>query len=163
MKTLTYDNKVNIIYCIVMLFALSGILISGYFILTKHTIPECKAVTKAVNYTKEGRIETTLLVSVIPFGWKKLNIMLDGQVEQGGEKYTVSRLLIADYEYENDLYHIRTRKTIRNPRDNVQGEEANRVMPGTAKDRFVKIEMINKSNYMFVDNNSPIFVCTKVR
>ncbi|WP_454877350.1 hypothetical protein [Serratia inhibens] len=164
MKTITYDNKVNIIYCTIILLALGGIILSGYIILTRHTIPECKAVTKTVNYTKEGRIDTMLMVSVVPFSWNKVNAILDGQVIQGGEKYTVSRLLTAEYVYENDHYYLQNKKIIRHPRDNVQGEEANRVMPGgSVKNSFMKIEKVNDSSYLFSDNNSPFFVCTKVR
>lgn len=73
-----------------------------------------------------------LMVSVVPFSWNKVNAILDGQAIQAGDKYTVSRLLTAEYAYENDHYYLQNKNIIRHSRDNVQGEEANRVMPGGA-------------------------------
>lgn len=72
--------------------------------------------------------------------------------------------LTAEYTYENDHYYLQNKNIICHPRDNVQGEEANRVMPGGAiKNGFINIEKVNDSGYIFSDNNSPFFVCTKFR
>ncbi|MDT3252445.1 hypothetical protein QZQ97_16140 [Serratia sp. root2] len=161
MKIAISKNKNLILFGAAILLMLVCILVSAYIIATRHKIPACSAITTSVNYTQAGKIETTLRVSLVPSGWGKLNIMLDGQVTQGTEKYTVSRLLIAEYQYQSDHYYVKVQKTIRNSRDNAQSEEANRVMPGAVKNRFVKIERIDDSSFMFADNNAPLFVCTK--
>lgn len=161
MKIIIYKNKKLAVCIAVLLLAIGVIAGSSYVLLTRHTIPACGAITKVINYTQEGRIETALLVSVIPLGRNKVQILLNGQVRKDNEKYTVSRLLVADYQYQHEQYHVRVKQVVHNPVDNVVGDEVNRVMPWTAKDFFLKIEKVDAGNVIFAENNAPLFICKR--
>lgn len=163
MKTIIYKKKMLAVSIVALLLSIVTLVVSGYTLFTRHAIPGCGAITKSIHYTPEGKVEIALLVSVVPVGRNKVQILLNGQTRKNSEKYTVSRLLIADYQFEQGQYHVRVKQAVRNPMDNVMDEEINRVMPGTAKDFFLKIERVDESSFIFAENNAPLFICKTER
>lgn len=144
-----------------ILFSLLGVLaVSLYVISSSPALPECKAVTHAINEVAGKRIERIVLISVVPSGWRKATFLLNGRIVDGNEKYTVSRSVVVSYKQQGKYYHLQVEENNKNPGDNVGKTDLERFLPAKGQISYIHVEQVDDEKFMFIDNHSPIFLCT---
>lgn len=72
-------------YAIAALLAMGCCAIAGYFLFFKPQIPECRAVEHVTDNIAGRSVERIVLINVIPDGPRRINILLNGRVYDGGD------------------------------------------------------------------------------
>ncbi|OKB64701.1 hypothetical protein BHU62_21425 [Serratia marcescens] len=87
--------------------------ISGYFLLLKPRVPECRAVLRLTDQVSDRLIQGALLISVVPHGPRGVALQLNGSVFDGGTRYVVDRVLTMDYHKQGENYTLRLKETFK--------------------------------------------------
>ncbi|BEM30909.1 hypothetical protein SME05J_44790 [Serratia marcescens] len=123
-------------------------------------LPECSAVMRVANHNGESRHERVLLLKLIPHGTREATLLLNGSFLDGNNKYVISRVARLEYHRLGDNYTFWVKSNIRNPQDTLVSEALNRRLPMKGQQYHVRIEQVDASHFLFVDNLSPYFVCS---
>jgi len=123
------------------------------------SIPDCTAITHTTTYTPSGKLYVNLIVNLLTLKSSKIYVNLKGNAEFNGVYYNISRNLEANYHYSASRYHLKEIKTFINPSDDVKDQWLNNKLPATAKDFFIEIKKVNQYTFIFLENDSPLFVC----
>ncbi|HIE1062975.1 TPA: hypothetical protein ACXJQO_004512 [Serratia marcescens] len=161
MKLKTYINIQSVFFILVLLIALSITLFSTYRLAMKNRVPECKAIKTSFTMVGSRRFEKVLLISIVPVGWHKFNVLLNGNISDGDKKYAISRMMVADYTFRDGYYYIKILENIRHARDSTADAELNRQLPAKNRVYLMRIEKVSDNSYIFADNHAPLFVCSK--
>lgn len=144
-----------------LLLAFLGVLAASLYVMSSSPVlPECKAVVHALNEVAGKRIERIVLISVVPSGWRKATFLLNGRIVDGNEKYTVSRSVVVSYKQQSNYYQILVEENNKNPVDDVRRANLERFLPTKGQVSYIHVEKIDNKKFMFIDNHSPMFLCT---
>lgn len=144
-----------------LLLAFLGVLAASLYVMSSSPVlPGCQAVVHAINEVAGKRIERIVLISVVPSGWRKATFLLNGRIVDGNEKYTVSRSLVVSYKQQSNYYHILVEENNKSPLDDVGRGNLERFFPAKGQISYIQVEKIDNKKFMFIDNYSPMFLCT---
>ncbi|MBH3108765.1 hypothetical protein I5P92_14165 [Serratia ureilytica] len=140
--------------------ALMGCAASGYFMFAKPRMPECRAMVRIVNQEQGKTLTRVLLLSVVPDGPRQMTLLLNGSLSDGDTRYTIDRIVRMEYRFQGGNYLLQIKENIKKPQDSLKQEALNRRLPMVGQHLHVRIEQLDRRHYLFVDNHSPLFVCT---
>lgn len=146
-------------YLLLALSALGCCAVAAYFLFFKPQIPECRAVEHVIDNVAGRSVERIVLVNVVPDGRRRINILLNGRVYDGKERYVVSRVLVLDYRRQGSNYTLLVKENIKRPHDSIKLEDFNRRLPEQGMQLHWRIERIDSRHFLFADNHAPLFVC----
>ncbi|MGQ6475945.1 hypothetical protein ACUNE3_22815 [Serratia sp. IR-2025] len=134
--------------------------VSAYILFIKPGIPECRATVRVTNQLKDVTLQRILLISIVPEGARQATVLLNGSFFSDSVRYNVDRALVVGYEHRGSYYTLQIKESRRNPQDSVASEKLNSRLPVAGQQLHLRVERLDRHHYLFVDNYSPIFVCT---
>ncbi|HAT3683687.1 TPA: hypothetical protein I8552_004575 [Serratia marcescens] len=160
MKIRNYDRFWRRCYLALIAAAVGGGVVSGYFLFAKPRIPECRAMMRVVNDEQGKTLKRVLLLSVVPDGARQVSLLLNGSFYDGDVRYRIDRIVTMEYHYQNGNYLLHVKQNSKKPQDSVRSEALNHRLPTVGQQLHLHIERLDRRHYLFVSNNSPLFVCT---
>ncbi|BEN13846.1 hypothetical protein SMETP3_43340 [Serratia marcescens] len=160
MKTVGYKFFHRYRYVLLALLALLGGAVACYSLWFKPQIPECRAVIWATNRLEGETLRRALLISVVPNGARRANLIVNGSFFVGDARYSIDRVVVADYQRQGNNYTFTMVANNKRPHDSLTLPELNRRLPMVGQQYHLRIEQIDSRHFLFVSNSEPLFVCT---
>ncbi|QUY46661.1 hypothetical protein JK621_14455 [Serratia plymuthica] len=160
MKTVGYNFLRRYRYALLASLALLGTIAAFYSLLLKPQIPECRAVVWATNQLEGETMRRALLISVVPDGARRANLIINGSFFVGDARYNIDRVVVADYQRQDNNYIFTMVANNRRPQDTLKLPALNRRLPMVGQQYHLRIERIDSRHFLFVSNAEPLFVCT---
>ncbi len=160
MKTAGYNFLVRYCYVLLALLALVGGAAACYSLWFKPLLPECRAVVWATNRLEGETMRRALLISVVPNGARRANLIINGSFFVGDTRYSIDRVVVADYQRQGNNYTFTMVANNKRPHDDLALPELNRRLPMVGQQYHLRIERIDNQHFLFVSNSGPLFVCT---
>ncbi|CAI1065596.1 MULTISPECIES: hypothetical protein [Serratia] len=160
MKTVSYSFFYRYRYLMLALLAMVGCAVSAYALWVKPQIPECRAVVWVADQMGGEAMRRALLISVVPNGARRANVIINGSFFVGDARYNIDRVVMANYRRKGDNYTLTIAANIKRPQDSLASPELNRRLPMAGLQYHLRIERIDSRHFLFVSNAKPLFVCT---
>ncbi|MGP3070579.1 hypothetical protein [Serratia nevei] len=138
-----------------------SIIIACYFATTKAEVPECRATLRVLNHEGDEELERVMMVSMIPIGWHRVVLLLNGYFIADETKYTLDRRITMSYRRNGEHFNFLVEKNIKQPRDSVNREDLEKRLPMQGLQYHMLIEQLDKDHFLFSTNSAPFFICTK--
>lgn len=158
------SNKVSARMLFLFITSITLVFISLYVhhIINTPVIPNCQTTLKINISDHRSTLKGFYLLSVIPNENKpdQHTFIMNGNINENGKNYTISRKFLMKHEYLGDHFFLRVDNIFIDPGDQAQGKINIREVPEMNQLYFLKIKKLTDTSYIFEENFSPLFICT---
>ena len=133
-----------------------------HHIINTTVITNCQTTLKINISDHRSTLKGFYLLSVIPNENKpdQHTFIMNGNINENGKNYTISRKFLMKHEYLGDHFFLRVDNIFIDPGDQAQGKINIRGVPEMNQLYFLKIKKLTDTSYIFEENFSPLFICT---
>lgn len=157
-------NKIStrILFLSIISVVLASTSLYFHHIINTPIIPNCQTTLRMNISDNRSNLKGFYLLSVIPNENKpdQHTFIMNGNINDNGKDYTISRKYLMKHEYLGDHFFLRVENIFIDPSDQVQDKIKIRGVPEVNQLYFLKIKKLTEKNYIFEENFSPIFICT---
>lgn len=143
-----------------ILISTTLIIFSIYTYRNPSFIPNCSTTLKIKISDDRSDIDGYYLLSIIPSKDNRLTLLMSGEIENHNQKYFISRKFIVSYKPIGDHILAIIENIIIDPADQARDQKYIRSIPNIGQSYLMKISKLDKNNYIFEENYSPLFICT---
>ncbi|WP_272520581.1 MULTISPECIES: hypothetical protein [unclassified Providencia] len=158
------SNKVSARMLFLFITSITLVFTSLYVhhIINTPVIPNCQTTLKINISDHRSTLKGFYLLSVIPNENKpdQHTFIMNGNINENGNNYTISRKFLMKHEYLGDHFFLRVDNIFIDPGDQAQGKINIRGVPEMNQLYFLKIKKLTDTSYIFEENFSPLFICT---
>ncbi|WP_272691256.1 hypothetical protein [Providencia sp. PROV132] len=158
------SNKVSARMLFLFITSITLVFISLYVhhIINTPVIPNCQTTLKINISDHRSTLKGFYLLSVIPNENKpdQHTFIMNGNINENGKNYTISRKFLMKHEYLGDHFFLRVDNIFIDPGDQAQGKINIRGVPEMNQLYFLKIKKLTDTSYIFEENFSPLFIYT---
>ncbi|HAT4913358.1 TPA: hypothetical protein JHJ70_003608 [Serratia marcescens] len=160
MKFRIFDKRWKFFFAVFGVVIVLCLGIVTYMSTAEPKLSGCHAVIRVVEHAKGATTQRLLLVNIIPDRKGNATVLLNGSFFYNDTYYTINRALVIAYQREGRNYKLEVKDIIKKPQDTLADESMNHSMLIFAKTMYMRVEKVDSSHYLFIDNVAPVFVCT---
>lgn len=144
-----------------MIIGVVSIFLGTYLRFFTPVMPECNAVVRTDYNDEKHSLSRVLFLSIVNINERESAFIINGTATYNNEHFTIARTITMTYTVNAGRFLLHPTKVVRRANDNDSSKEVNQLFPVVGKDILLTVEKLNDQQYIFADNSSPNFICTK--
>ncbi len=124
-------------------------------------MPECNAVIRVDYNDGENTLSKVLFISIVNINARESAFIINGTATYNNKRFTIARTATMTYTANEGSFLLRSAKVVPRANDDSSSKELNPLLSAFGKGDMLTVEKINDKQYIFTDNSSPNFICSK--